>query len=301
MRIVASSDRTRKEGVMTRSLLVVLLVLLLAASAFPKGNLEQRPFQMKEDFGSEPLYDGALQYYYYIPCPTYSWFRAFSGWVPGDIVGARFGIGDASTGGWPELDPGNCHTLEALRMLDFAGYGTVYPGLFTVEFDIYCSEASQSPFIPLWNSGPIETHHGWNYIQVDPPLSVCPCCEYDFVSPCIIVTMTMVGSAGGYPAVGFDNISTPVDLGCEMHDIGCLPAVYPRNDCCGTEPAVHSGYVGLSPFEYWPPLGFWDGADTTSDASQFGHIEWVLTLYMTCSGPSGVEPCTWGRIKSIYR
>ncbi len=286
---------------MIRPLLVMLLVLLIATSVLSVEHLEKHAYQMRDDFGSEPLYDSALQYYYYIPCPTYSWFWAFSGWIPGDIVGAYFRIGDVSTGGWPELDPGNCHTLEAIRMLDFAGYGTVYPGLFTVEFDVYCSGTSQSPFLPLWNSGPVETSRGWNYILVDPPLSICPCCEYDLMYPSVIVTMTMVGTEAYYPAIGLDNISTPLGLGCEMHDISCLPAVYPRADCGGAEPAVHSGYVGLTPFEFWPPLGLLDGRDGTPDGSEFGFVEWVLTLYIGCSGPSGVETSTWGAIKAMYR
>ncbi len=298
---VGELDRTQKEGVMTRSLLVVLFVSLLATSAFPVGHLEQHAFQMKEDFGVGPPYDNALQYYYYVPCPTDSWFWGFFGWVPGDILGACFRIGDVSTGGWSELDPGNCNTLEAMRILDFAGYGTIYPGLFTVEFDVYCSGTSQNPFTRLWNSGPAETRKGWNYIRIDPPLSVCSCCEYGLMYPNIAVTMTMVGQDAAYPYIGFDNICAPVESGCEMHDIGCLPAVYPRGQCGGPEPEVHSGYVGLSPFEFWPPLGFVDGCDTTADVSQFGFIEWVLTLYVGCSGPSGAEPSSWGSIKAMYK
>ena len=291
----------QREGAVIKPLPVMLIVLLLATSVFSMERLEKRAYQIKDDFGIEPFSDGALQYYYCIPCPTDSWFWSFYGWIPGDILGAYFRIGDMSTGGWPGLDPGSCHTLEAIRMLDFAGYGTVYPGLYTVEFDVYCSGTSQNPFLPLWNSGPVETHYGWNYIQIDPPLSVCSCCEYGAMYPSIAVTMTTVGDLAGYPAVGFDNICAPVESGCEMHDIGCLPAVYPRNQCGGANPRVHSGYVGLSPFQYWPPLGFTDGCDTTSDVSQFGFIEWVLTLYIGCRGPSGVESNTWGSIKAMYR
>jgi hypothetical protein len=292
----------QREGAVIKPLPVMLIVLLLATSVFSMERLEKRAYQIKDDFGIEPFSDGALQYYYYIPCPTYSWFWSFSGWIPGDIIGASFRIGDLSTGGWPQLDPGNCHTLEAMRILDFAGYGTIYPGLFTVEFDVYCSGASQSPFSRLWNTGPIETHEGWNYIPVDPPLSICSCCEYDLMYPSIIVTMTMVGEcAGGSPAVGLDNIGIPFETGCEMHDIGCLPVVYPRDQSGGIDPSVHSGYVGLSPFEFWPPLSFCDGLDTSGDCSQFGFVEWVLTLYLGCSGPSDVEPSTWGNIKAIYR
>ena len=72
------------------------LVLLLATSAF---GLESKAYQLREDFGTEPTYDGALQYYYYIPCPTYSWFWAFTGWAVGDMIGVCFTIGDQGTGG----------------------------------------------------------------------------------------------------------------------------------------------------------------------------------------------------------
>jgi hypothetical protein len=279
----------------------MLIVLVLATAVFSMEHLDKRAYQIKEDFGVEPLSDGVLQYYYYIPCPTYSWFWAFHGWVPGEIVGAYFRIGDTSTGGWPPMDPGNCHTLESLRMLDFAGYGTIYPGLFTVEFDVYCSGRSQSPFMHLWNSGPVETVHGWNYILVEPPLPICPCCEYGLMHPSIAVTMTMVGTQASYPSIGLDNISTPIEYGCEMHDIGCLPAVYPRANCGEPEPAVHSGYIGTSPFHYWPPLAFVDGRDGTPDVSEFGFVEWVVTLYVGCGGPSGAKPITWSSIKSLYR
>ena len=104
--------------------------------------------------------------------------------------------------------------------------------------------------------------------------------------------MTMVGMEAGYPAIGLDNIGTSLYYGCEIHDVGCPTAVYPRDQCGGAEPTVHSGYVGLSPFEFWPPLGFCDGLDTTGDCSQFGFVEWVLTLDIGCSGPSGVEAST---------
>ena len=75
--------------------LVFALVLILATSAF---GLEKKAYQMREDFGMAPEYDGALQYYYYIPCPTYSWFWAFTGWVPGEVIGMGFAIGSQGTG-----------------------------------------------------------------------------------------------------------------------------------------------------------------------------------------------------------
>ena len=76
-----------------RLCIVLALVLVLASSAFA---LEKKAYQMKEDFGTEPVYDGWINYYYYIPCPTYSWFWAYTGWDPGDVVGQRCGIATAA-------------------------------------------------------------------------------------------------------------------------------------------------------------------------------------------------------------
>ena len=56
-----------------KTLVLIVLMLLLATPAFSVGHLEKQAYQMRDDFGTERLYDGALQYYY-IPCPTYSWF-----------------------------------------------------------------------------------------------------------------------------------------------------------------------------------------------------------------------------------
>jgi hypothetical protein len=279
--------------------LVLLFVVVLATSAF---GLEKKAYQLREDFGSEPVIDCVLNYYYYIPCPTYSWFWAFSGWAPGDIVGTCFRIGDEGTGGWAPCDPATCHQLDRIRFLDFAGYGTVYYGLFDVQVDIYCCAMSQNPYLHLWQSGRIGTHFGWNYVDVNDPdgISLCPCSEYDFMYPRVIVTLTMVGTEGMYPAVGFDNISTTIEAGCDMHDIGCLTALYPRDWCGGSDPRVHSGLVGTYPFEYWPPLGFCDGGDTTPDCSQYGYVDLALRLYVLCTEPTEVQPTSWGEIKSLY-
>ena len=154
-------------------LLVPVLILLICFSAFasqPAGT-RMRAFQMKEDFGVEPLWECYLQYYYYIPCPTYSWFWAFTGPIPGEAMGTFFEIGDISTGTGAACDPEACHSLETVRIMDFAGYGTLYPGLFTIEMDIYCSDERGCPVGPrLWTSGPLETHFAWNYIDLEPPL-----------------------------------------------------------------------------------------------------------------------------------
>jgi hypothetical protein len=129
--------------------LVLALVLVMATSAF---GLEKKAYQMRDDFGTDPLYDCTLNYYYYIPCPTYSWFWAYSGWDPGDIIGMYFTLGDQGTGGAPPCDPLNCQQIEQFRWLDFAGYGTVYPGLFTIEVDVWCPPSRCSMLAALARS-----------------------------------------------------------------------------------------------------------------------------------------------------
>jgi hypothetical protein len=88
-------SHTWKEVLLMRFAIAVVLVLMLAPAAFA---LDEKAYQMSEDFRTEPLYDCTLNYYYYIPCPTYSWFWAFTGWTPGDIIGTCFSIGDQGTG-----------------------------------------------------------------------------------------------------------------------------------------------------------------------------------------------------------
>ena len=282
--------------------LVIALVLVLATSAF---GLEKKAYQMRDDFGMEPQYDGALQFYYYIPCPTYSWFWSYTGWDPGDIIGMGFPIGAQGTGGYDPVDPYDCATIEQLRILDFAGYGTVYPGLFTVEFDLYCwnPDGPIGHHMPLWNSGPWETGFAWNYIPVDPfiCLSYCPWGGVYGTAPgpVVVMTATHTGTNGIYPAWGMDNISTAIEVACAMHDLGCLPAVWPRG--APGLGGVHGGYFGTYLGEYDPPLGFLDGDDTTPDGSMFGFIELAWRVYIGCYGPTSAEPSTWGNIKSMYK
>jgi hypothetical protein len=280
-----------------------LSIALVAAIASPALALETAAYQLKEDFGVEVLYDNAIQYYYYVPCPTYSWFWAYSGWDRDEVIGCWFQVGDLSTGGWEPGDPLNCHVIEQLRILDFAGYGTVRGGLFTVEFEIYCSDQYGCPIgPPIWNSGPYETHFAWNYIPVDPPLTICDCAVSPGPPPSgprILVTATHTGPEGIYPSWGFDNISTPLEQGCALHDYGCLPALYPR-PYVSHWPTMHSGFYGVD-FRYCPPQGFTDGRDTTPDGSQFGFIELAWRIYLVCSGPTQVQPTSWGNIKSMYR
>jgi hypothetical protein len=97
-----------------------------------------------------------------------------------------------------------------------------------------------------------------------------------------------------------DNISTALETGCAMHEYGCLPALYPRARCSGTEPRVHGGYIGSFPFQYWPPLMLCDGRDTTPNCTEFGAVESAWRIYLICAGPNAAEPSTWGNIKSMY-
>ena len=275
------------EGGKNMKYLALALVLVLATSAF---GLDKKAYQMREDFGTEPLYDCALQYYYYIPCPTYSWFWAWSGWSYCDYICVKYHIGDYGTGGWDPCDPMTCQAIETLRILDFAGYGTLYPGLFTIEVGAFCPPC---PYYELYRSGPIETGYAWNYIDFDPPICITPC----WVGECttIYIFVHFIGSVATYPAIGMDNISTAIEQACELHDLGCLPAVYPRT-------SVQSGYMGNGdPCMYYPPLWFCDGRDTTPDCSTYGPIEMAWRIYMLCYGPSDVESSTWGNIKSMYR
>jgi hypothetical protein len=83
-----------------------------------------------------------------------------------------------------------------------------------------------------------------------------------------------------------------------MHDLGCLPALYPRPTTSHYDD-LHSGYYGID-FQYCPPYAFLDGLDTTFDGSEYGFVELAWKLSLQCNGP-GTEPATWGRVKSMYR
>ena len=84
-----------------------------------------------------------------------------------------------------------------------------------------------------------------------------------------------------------------------MHDLGCLPALYPR-PYVSHYSTIHSGYYGQD-FAYCPPQWFKDCRDTTPDGSQYGYIELTWSIVMRCVGPSKVEATTWSAIKSMYR
>jgi hypothetical protein len=100
---------------------IVASILLVAAA--PAVCLDGRAYEFREDFGMEPLSDCGLNYYYYIPCPTYSWFWSIYGFEIGDIVGSWFRVGDISMFGYDPCDPEECQTLEMFRVLELSGYG----------------------------------------------------------------------------------------------------------------------------------------------------------------------------------
>jgi hypothetical protein len=284
----------------------LVLVLVLATSAMA---LEKKAFQMREDYGTEPLYSSYMNYFYYIPCPTYSWFWMYTNWAANDIIGVFYTVGDPSmsrtaTGCPPYAasDPCNEQAVQYFRVLDFAGYGTIYPGFYTVEFDIYCSDADGCPVgASLWNSGPLDfCVGGWNYIYPAAPVNVCGCATDATCYPRFLIAAKMIGTDPIYPAWGMDNMSTPVQDGtCALHDMGCCPALYPR-PYSSHYSTIHSGYYGVD-FVNCPPYWFADGRDTTSGATLYGFIELAWRVYLFAQGPTATEPSTWGNIKAMYR
>jgi hypothetical protein len=285
---------------MHRCLLIgLVLVAVLAGSA---GAWEKAAFKARDDFGMEALEDCYLQYYYYVPCPTYSWFWGFYSWAPGDKIGQFFTVGDLSTAGFAQCDSSQCHDIIGFRVLDFSGYGVTYPGMYTVEFSIYCCDATGCPFgYPLWESGPVETVKDWNTVTVDPSLPITACSTQPMppALPRILLVATHTGTDCTYPQWGTDNVSAPADLGCTMHDAGCLPALYPR-PATSHYSTIHSGYYGIE-FAHCPPIWFVDGGDTTAGAEEYGYLEFAWRLFIRCLGPHATEATSWGRVKSMYR
>lgn len=279
-----------------------VIPVLLFVGVTSAATLETAEFRISDDFGMEPLSDCQLNYYYYTPCPTYSWFWGFYGWDYGDIVGAWFQVGDLSMFTGQACDPADCHTLEMIRVLDFMGIGTMHGCAACVEFDVYCCDEYGCPIGPsLWNSGLVGLEYAWNYLPVDPPISICGCSVNSGSPPSaprVLLTATHVGDYP-YPQWGCDNISTAVEVGCEFHEYSCLPAIYPR-PYNSYYPTIHSGFYGQD-FEYCPPQWWADERDTTPDATLYGYIELAWRIYLVCSGPTQVEPASWGNIKSMYR
>jgi hypothetical protein len=308
---------------MRRALILMLLMLGVFSTPVPAweaeprkagayfASFEAKPYKMVDDFGIPPLYDCGLQYYYYIPCPTGSWFWAYSGWGPGDILATVFTMGEQGTGAFVPCDPYVCAHIEAVRVLELSGYGDAYPGVYGVELDIYCCDAESYPCVHLWNSGPLDLGFGWNNIEIRPIIEISRCAaecgDWDPASPRFALTITMVGTGSGYPAVGFDNIGSSLGAGCIMHDIGCLPVVYPRSWMGGSGERVHSGYVGRYAFEYWPPLPLPDGSVYGGETGlRCGFVEAAWRMYFHCTHVP-TPPCatihstSWGGIKSLYR
>jgi hypothetical protein len=283
----------------TVAVLALIVIVVTHAAGF-----EMREFQFREDFGTEPLSDCTLQYYYHVPCGTVTWFWAFLDRDYGEILGSFFEIGDVSMYTGTSCDPADCHNLNTVRILDFGGYGDVYPGWNSIQMDVYCCDEDGCPVGPsLWNSGPYDCVVGWNYVDVEPALCLTSCSVAPGpppLGPRILVTAKCIGTMCFYPAWGFDNVSGNVLRDCEMHDFSSLPALYPR-PYNSHYSRVHSGYYGVG-FEYCPPIWFCDGRDTVyPECLPYGAVELAWRVYLTCDGPSSAEPSTWGSIKSMYR
>jgi hypothetical protein len=279
----------------------VVLSYAAAALAAP-AEFEMQQRWMRSDYSGNSFYPGMLQYYYDIPCPVDSYYWAFTGPITNEIVGVFFDVGDISTGGHEPVDPAQCQSLEMIRFLDFGDYGPGYPGCFTIQFDVYCSDQQGCPIGPSLWSTEWEPVTGWSYVPVDPPLCLTSCCADPGPPPVaarILVTAKCVGTQCFYPAWGMDNISTPIDQGCQMHDVGSMPALYPRPHT-GHYPTVHTGFYGVD-FEYCPPIWFMDGRDRSEDGTEYGFIELAWSIHLSCTGPTDAVSPDWSAIKALYR
>lgn len=284
----------------------VLMSCLLALISVSPGASAARPepqaFAIREDFGAEPLYDCYLNYYYYIPCPTYSWFWGLSLLSPGERLGVFFQVGDRSMFRDWRCNVETCHRLYAVRFLDFWGGGITYPGLNTLEFEVFCCDEQGCPIgEALWNSGPCETKYGWNYVDVDLPLCLTSCSVGPGpppVAPRILVTAECIGTEWTYPLWGFDTISRPLEAGCELHEMTSFAALYPRPDV-SYYTTMRTGFYGVD-FEHCPPLWI-PSPDSLGPGGGYGFVEACWRIYLICDGPTEAGPSTWGNIKSMYR
>jgi hypothetical protein len=288
----------------------VLTLFFCAVALVTAATAGDEAYQFHDDFGVASGADCVLQYYYYIPCPSSSWFWPLWGppgggmWEPGDVIGKWFQVGDSPTGGFLPCDPTECQSIGVIRFLQTCPYSSsAYPNLW--RFDVYCSDEYGCPVShSLWQSEALEPGYGWNTILIDPPVSVCPCAIDPGpppTGPRILVTATNVSVSSATDPVYFaaDNISQSVESGCDMHDVGCQPALYPRPEA-GHYGSIHSGYYGRD-VAYCPAVWFRDKGDTTPNASQYGYIELAWQIYLFCYGPTRSQATTWGSIKSIYR
>lgn len=276
------------------------LILILATSVFA---LDKTIYQMRQDFGSDALYDCSVGYYYYVPCPTYSYFWSFSGWEYGDCLGEFFVVGDARMGTGEVCDPYNCHEFEALTYLDFnANAPGQYPEDFQIEFCLYCSDLNGCAVGPaLWCSGMVfSLARGWNWVYADPPICLTQCVIDPPGGPVFLVQATHYGTFPDAPNWGTDGPGIYFYYCASMHETGCLQAIYPRPWTSYYTPGIHSAYYG-NPCEPCPVAYFCDGMDTTPDCSQFGFCELAWTARLACRGPTATEPTTWGNIKSMYK
>jgi hypothetical protein len=64
---------------------------------------------------------------------------------------------------------------------------------------------------------------------------------------------------------------------------------------------MHTGFYGNGGFQYCPSQGWKDPGDSTPNGTRYGYIELAWRIYLACSGPSPVEPSTWGSIKAMYK
>lgn len=154
----------------------------------------------------------------------------------------------------------------------------------------------------MWNSGSVESTYGWNYIPMSPYLLIEDCCiDLDPfpMRPRILIVATHIGTDCSYPSWGMDNISSSIEIGCQMHDRGCYNALYPRPYISHYQ-AMHSGYYGVD-FEYCPPQWFADGRETTETYDEFGFLELAWRLYVHSRYYKATEPATWGTIKAMFR
>lgn len=152
--------------------IVTLFVLLATTVAFA---IDYTAVQIRDDFLSEGFEYCTFRYYYFIPCPEASWFWVLTGWQSGTRLGMHFGVNDPQIGGQGTQAPNTATSMEAFRFLDLAGYATMYPGLHTVRFDIYCADRNGRVYGHLWSSGPVETRYGWNWIVFPGGLHLCGC------------------------------------------------------------------------------------------------------------------------------
>jgi len=285
----------------------LFLLFLLPAVAAGFGIIEG-PYALDGYPDSGLLSDCVLAYYYHIPwVDSYSYYWIWRTYDQGATIGVWFEVGDLSMLGYEVCDPTECHTLEQFRILDFTEVVNPYCSRYgQVEFNIYCADETGCPLGPsLWSSGSVDVTWGDKYVflPVDPAISICGCTVDPGPPPSvprILITATHLAPWCGHPEWGMDMIGPAVEEGIEMHDYGCLPALYPRPYVSHYE-TMHSGYYGIGGFEHCPPRFLKDKSDTTPDKTLYGYCELAWAIYLSCHGPTDVGGTSWGSIKAMYR